>query len=959
MPENPSPEPLRTVEHPPPPEAPATVDETGAYQPAGETEPHAPAPPADAPSIPGYAITAEIARGGMGRVYAGRDLTLDREVAIKTLLPGADAGRFVTEARITARLPHPGIPPVHALGTLGDGSPYLAMKLIRGRALADLLQGRSSPRDDLPRFVQVFEQIAQAVGFAHAQGIIHRDLKPLNIMAGAFGEVQVMDWGLAKDVQSRHREGVDGRAGSDDPTHTVAGAVMGTPGYVAPEQARGEVVDARADVFALGSTLAAILTGRPAFVGTSTPETIDKAARADLAEVMARLDVCGADADLVTVARRCLAANAGDRPADARAVAADVAAYRAGVEARLRQAETQAAEALVRVAEQRKRRRQLLLAAGAVTLTLLAGLGASLWQMNRAISAEGQARDNEQQAIANEQEAIIERDAKARALVAETKARAAERQARDKAMAALRAMTDEIVENQMARGRGQTLTEENKAFLRTILKQFEGFAAITADDAESRSIRAEGLYRVGRMRGRLGELKEAEAAFTNALAIHKQLAADFPNRTDFRQNLAHGHASLGRLLSTTGRPKEAEAAYADALAINKQLAADFPNRLSVRDDLARSHLSLGILLSDTGRPKEAEAAFTNALAIHKQLAADFPNRTDFRQNLAHCHANLGNLLITTGRAKEAEAALRDALVIKKQLAADFPTRPDFRQELAGSHNSLSVLLRTTGRPREAEAALRDALTIQKQLAANFPTRPVFRQELAGSHNSLGLLLRNTGRLKEAEAALRDSLVIKKQLAADFPNQSDLRNSLAGTYVNLANFCNQRGDPAAAKGYLVEAGPHHAAALKANPRHPAYRQFYRNNLWALTRAHAGLLEPAEAVRAAETIRDLGWDPPANAYDAAGALCLCIPVVAKHDDLDADQRKQAVRFYGDEAMKLLRGAVNKGFGDVKHLKRDGIFAPLRRREDFRKLVAGLEGKAAARNSGPEKPPLPKKE
>jgi tetratricopeptide (TPR) repeat protein len=911
MPENPSPEPLRTVDHLPPPEAHSTIDSMGASQPADATEPHVPAPPADAPSIPGYAITAEIARGGMGRVYAGRDLTLDREVAIKTLLPGADAGRFVTEARITARLPHPGIPPVHALGTLDDGSPYLAMKLIRGRALADLLRDRSSPQEDLPRFVQVFEQIAQAVGFAHAQGIIHRDLKPLNVMAGAFGEVQVMDWGLAKDVQSRGREGAVGRAESDNPTHTVAGAVMGTPGYMAPEQARGEVVDARADVFALGSTLAAILTGRPAFVGTGTRETIDMAARADLAEVMARLDVCGADADLVAVARRCLAANAGDRPADARAVAADVAAYRAGVEARLRQAQTQAAEALVRVAEQRKRRRQLLLAAGAVTLTLLAGLGASLWQMNRAINAEGQARDNEQEAIANEQEAITERDAKARALVAVTKARAAERQARDKAMAALRAMTDEVVENQMARGRGQTLTEENKAFLRTILEHYEGFAAITAVDAESRSIRAEGRFRVGEMRHRLGELKEAEAAYADALAIQKRLAADFPTRLDFRQNLASCHHSLGNLLRTTGRPKEAGAAYADALAIQKRLAADFPNRPHFRQELARSHDSLGILLSTTGRPKEAEAAYADALAI------------------------------------------------RKRLAADFPTRPDFRRELAGSHNNLGILLRTTGRPKEAEAALRDGVTIQKQLVADFPTRPDFRRELAGSHNNLGNLLRATRRLKEAEAALRDGLVIQKQLAADFPNQSDLRNSLAGTYVNLASCCDQRGDPAAAKGYLVEAGPHHAAALKANPRHPTYRQFYRNSLWALARAHAGLLEPAEAVRAAETIRDLGWAPPANAYDAACALGYCIQLVAKHDKLDAEKRKEAVRFYGDAAMKLLRDAVMKGFGDVKRLKQDRVLTPLRRREDFRKLVADLEAKSAARKPGPEKPPLPREE
>src|SRR5262249_3250633 len=134
----------------------------------------------------------------MGRVLAAYDLNLDRDVALKVLLPGANSDRFVRETKITARLPHPGIPPVHALGTLADGSPFLAMKLIAGRTLSEEMKAAERPRL-LPAFVQV----CQAVGFAHRGGIIHRDLKPANIMVGAFGEVQVMDWGLAKDLTSR------------------------------------------------------------------------------------------------------------------------------------------------------------------------------------------------------------------------------------------------------------------------------------------------------------------------------------------------------------------------------------------------------------------------------------------------------------------------------------------------------------------------------------------------------------------------------------------------------------------------------------------------------------------------------------------------------------------------------------------------------------------------------------
>jgi tetratricopeptide (TPR) repeat protein len=304
-----------------------------------------------------------------------------------------------------------------------------------------------------------------------------------------------------------------------------------------------------------------------------------------------------------------------------------------------------------------------------------------------------------------------------------------------------------------------------------------------------------------------------------------------------------------------------------------------------------------------------------------------------------------------GELQQAEAAYGEALALRKQLAADFPSRPEFRQELARSHNNLGNLLSATGRLKEAEAAYGEALALRKQLAADFPSRPEFRQELARSHNDLGLLLNDTGRLKEAEAAYGEALALQKQLAADFPNQPDLRIDLAGTCVNLAILCNQRRAFQAAQAYLDEARPHHQAALKANPRHPDYRQFYRNNLGVLTSANAGLLDQAGAVRAAEAIRDLGWDPPGNAYIAARDLTLCIHIVEKHEQLDAEKRQAAVQFYGDQAVALLRDAVAKGFRDAARMKKDPDLAPLRPRADFQKLLAELESKQT------EKPQPPK--
>ncbi len=318
------------------------------------TTPHAPAdsfagetvgPPNGepvAPSVPvreRYALGAEIARGGMAIVHTAADLAFGREVAVKVLsaeLSGSEADRrFVYEARITGQLQHPSIPPVHDLGMLPDGRPFLAMKLIRGHTLAREVESRPFVPDEFDHYAGVFEQICLAVAFAHSKGIIHRDLKPANVMVGAFGEVQVMDWGLAKELESGPARGevgavtaddIDGEIGPDD--RTRAGAVMGTPAYMAPEQARGEKLDERADVFALGGILCAILTGKPPYLGRSAREVWQKAAAAELSDALERLAAVKDAGQLPAIARRCLAADPRRRFAHAGEVRAAIDAAR-------------------------------------------------------------------------------------------------------------------------------------------------------------------------------------------------------------------------------------------------------------------------------------------------------------------------------------------------------------------------------------------------------------------------------------------------------------------------------------------------------------------------------------------------------------------------------------------------------------------------------------------------------
>ena len=347
----------------------------------------------EVPDGPGrYQLFGEIARGGMGAVLKGRDIDLGRDLAVKVLLEQHRnrpelVRRFVEEAQIGGQLQHPGIVPVYELGTFPDCRPYFAMKLVKGRTLAALLDARSKPSDDHARFLGIFEQVAQTVAYAHARGVIHRDLKPSNVMVGAFGEVQVMDWGLAKvlkeggvadDERSRPPQNEVSvvrtvRSGSavDD---SQAGSVLGTPAYMAPEQATGDLdaVDERADVFGLGSILCEVLTGRPAYTGRTGHEVHRKAARGDTADALARLESSGADPDLRALANRCLAVEPLDRPRDAGQVSEAVATYQNSVIERLRRAEVERAAEQVRAVEERRRRRvTLALAASMLTVAAL------------------------------------------------------------------------------------------------------------------------------------------------------------------------------------------------------------------------------------------------------------------------------------------------------------------------------------------------------------------------------------------------------------------------------------------------------------------------------------------------------------------------------------------------------------------------------------------------------------
>jgi len=362
---------------------------------------HAGSPTPEAESGTGrYRMLGEIGRGGIGIVFEGRDRDLSRSVALKVLRADrAGSGdlvrRFIEEAQIAGQLEHPGVVPVYDLGVVQEGIPYFTMKLVRGWPLSNLLAERESPAHDLPRFLAVFEQVCQTIAYAHSRGVIHRDLKPANVMVGDFGEVQVLDWGLAKILD--RKDPASGapttiRTEGEGPT-SAAGTVLGTPEYMAPEQAQGALAELneRTDVFALGAILLEILTGEPPYSGEAK-DIVPRAIAADPGPVRKRLAECAADRTLTGLCESSLAPEPADRPASAGDVAAVVAGHLSDLMERARQAELAAvrersraeAEALreereARTADwERAARRRTLALAATVLLAVLIGGGTIL-----------------------------------------------------------------------------------------------------------------------------------------------------------------------------------------------------------------------------------------------------------------------------------------------------------------------------------------------------------------------------------------------------------------------------------------------------------------------------------------------------------------------------------------------------------------------------------------------------
>ncbi len=726
-----------------------------------------------------YVLVNEIARGGMGEVYRANDTILDRAVAVKVLqerlgsASGA-ASRFADEARITGQLQHPAIPPVHDLGTLPDGRPFLAMKLIEGQTLDFQLRERSDLSADRTRFVSAFEQVCQAVAYAHAHSVIHRDLKPANVMVGEFGEVQVMDWGLAKvlndcaaqqaaapeppEIETDPEQTTDHHAaGASTDDRTRAGEALGTPAYMPPEQARGEIdrVNRRSDVFALGGVLCAILTGKPPYTGASSPEVVGKAASAHLHDALERLERCGADAELINLCKRCLAPAPTDRPADAGEVAALVSAYRAGVEGRLRAAERDRATAATQEIEQRKRRRVWLGSAATLVVAVVAGLAAILVVQRQAAAELGKKNDE----LGTKNDDLVEANTKTVAALGRAETR--EQVAVDAVEGYRKAIADNPAlrdDPQFADLRAALLTAP-AAFCERLR---DDLRADPAADARSSARLANVLYQLGTLRHVIGRKADAMAALTEADELLT------------RSGVEEHWQLTASVLQLKGDTQESLADFAGALVTYARAEAILAARLQGKPDDAVALTQLAKVMSSRARvlsrtKRRDEMLFVTGEAAGKaaeaaRLAPDAPEVHRVSFQIALDAAREYEVLKRPDEALRSSEEARAALERYRVRANDPEEVLSWESELVRLRATIYEQMGNTAGLREARERV---VEIRRDLLARRLSNIVYRAKLAEALVELGTHFRHTGLTEDDLRALREGrLICEAILRAD-------------------------------------------------------------------------------------------------------------------------------------------------------------------------------------------------
>lgn len=719
--------------------------------------------------------------GGLGEVYLARDEQLAREVALKELQDRhADApekrDRFVFEGQVTGKLEHPGIVPVYSLGVDANGRPFYTMRFVRGRSLAKAVKALHRDANlqihpshsGLRSVLQSFIAACHAIEYAHSRGVLHCDLKPDNIMVGKFGETYVVDWGMARvqgDALVAYKSdgetpiaplpvGSDGRVGS----------AMGTPAFMSPEQAVGDLphLAEATDIFSLGATLFQILTSVPPYSGSTLTDVLAQAASTSYRrprEISPRIPRA-----LEAVCLKAMAERPCDRYASARQLGDDVDRW-LGDEPLRAYHDTW----FDRMRRFGRRNRALVASAAAAVMLVAVVSTAAAVAVNRARI---------------EQKRLANRNEKLATLEAEARAKAEERfeRARETVDVWLTGFTEAIGQYPQYPG----MTALRRTMLTRAAEEYERFANEELTGPELREERARTLIRLGNLRRDLGELPGAVAAYRAAMDTIDEHSADGELTPSLAVERSRALERIGLTLADQAENEAAEAAFRESIRGQEELAdgasADPADAVSV---LAAAHIGLAGLLVKLERFEEAQREYQTAVKRASRKVNDAATAAILGELVATAQNGLGQVALARGNSARAEEHLQDAIATLATLWQRSNGDAAARERLAVARLSLAAALAAKGDLQGQAEQTESALADLSWLAAAYPEIVRFRERAAEARTNLGLLRIELGEFAVAEESLVAAAEAQRQLVIDFPVNLNYVRDYAVSLDNIA------------------------------------------------------------------------------------------------------------------------------------------------------------------------------
>jgi len=769
-------------------------------------------------------------KGGLGRVSIALDEELNREIALKEILPAhadneENRTRFVREAEITGALEHPGVVPVYSLGQFADGRPYYAMRFIRGMNLQVALEDYHSQADGSAesqlRFrglVAKIIHVCQAIEYSHSRGVIHRDLKPGNIMIGDYGETLVVDWGLAKTLE----DGFQTDAMLAPPVHptkrasstsTQVGRVVGTPAYMSPEQAAGRLdsLGPTSDIYSLGATLYHLLAGKVAFSGTEEevlgnvqlgrfprPRTINR-------EVPRALEA---------ICLKAMARIPEERYASAREMAADLERFMGD-----EQVQAYAEPFPVKAWRWIRNHKPLVISSTAALAVAVTALSIGFVMVKAAYDRERIERNRAEHnfGVATQQRELAERNFElARSAVQDYYITVSE----DTLLTqpGMQSLREELLRQALVYYQGFLDQREEDPSLRKEVAEAHFFvgkitqtigspdAALThfqkaaqlqkqlveTDSQENGLKSAYGttLNAIGAAHLRLGDYQESLDSFENAAQIREQIAQSDAANVEAARTLANSVMNIGSVFLAQGDLQQAvpplERAQMIRMARVDQLELADPK---LRRDLGMGFFNLARVRLSLGERDSAERDFLTAVSAFESLVESAPDNMNYPRYLAACQRMLADL----NSAENHEQAItfyRQAQETLELLHRRNPDVLDYAADLAGVYLNLGWQLQSEGQNEEALKSMQQAAEVLRALAGDVQTVPRYRLDLGIALREAGKILATLGKPQEARSQLEDSRIALSQLVSEDPANEHFTQELALTMDALAGLDEQ-------------------------------------------------------------------------------------------------------------------------------------------------------------------------